>query len=144
MRESLRIMVVGNPAPQGSKTAYVRGGRAVMVEANKRLPEWRTAVMTAAHLAFIASESVEPFTQPVRVEMTFFIDRPKKPKWDKYPGSKPDLDHYIRAVGDSLTKAGVWADDSLMVEVVARKLWAGPTTDTYPEPGCLIFIQVVE
>lgn len=135
--------VSGSPAPQGSKTAYVRGGRAVLVEANKRLPEWRLAVTEAARQAMHLAEQVEPFTQPIRLTVTFFIARPKKPKHDKYPGSKPDLDHYIRAVGDSLTRAGTIADDSLIVEIIAKKRWCGTTTDTYPEPGCSVFIEAL-
>jgi len=136
----LYFRVDGSPAPQGSKTAYVRGGRAVLVEANKRLPEWRLAVTEAARLAMYEAEQVEPFTKPLKVAMTFFIARPAKPKHEQYPGSKPDLDHYIRAIGDSLTKAGTIQDDSLIVEIVARKLWCGTSTDTYPNPGCSVYI----
>lgn len=138
--KDLFFMVDGSPAPQGSKTAYVRGGRAVLVEANKRLPEWRMAVTEAARQAMHSLEQVEPFDKPLKLVVTFFIARPKKPKHERYPGSKPDLDHYIRAVGDSLTRAGAITDDSLIVEIVARKLWCGTSTDTYPNPGCSVFI----
>lgn len=138
--KDLFFMVDGSPAPQGSKTAYVRGGRAVLVEANKRLPEWRMAVTEAARQAMHSLEQVEPFDKPIKLVVTFFIARPKKPKHERYPGSKPDLDHYIRAVGDSLTSAGAITDDSLIVEIVARKLWCGNSTDTYPNPGCSVFI----
>lgn len=140
--KDLFFYVHGSPAPQGSKTAYVRGGRAVLVEANKRLPEWRSAVTEAARLAMHDLEQVVPFDQPLKMVVTFFIERPKKPKHEQYPGSKPDLDHYIRAVGDSLTRAGAIVDDSLIVEIVARKLWCGTGTDTFPSPGCSVFITV--
>jgi len=46
----------------------------------------------------------------------------------------------VRAVCDSLTMAKAWADDALAVEIHARKLWCGSSTDTYPEPGCLVQI----
>jgi Holliday junction resolvase RusA-like endonuclease len=141
--KDLYFRVDGSPAPQGSKTAYVRGGRAVLVEANKRLPEWREAVTAAARIAMHDMEQVTPFDQPIMLEVTFFIAKPAKPKHPVYPGSKPDLDHYIRAVGDSLTRAGAIVDDSLIVDIVAKKRWCGSTTDTYPTPGCSVFVTVV-
>lgn len=134
----LSFFVDGSPAPQGSKTAYVRGGRAVLVEANKRLPEWRSAVTNAARQAM---QNQKPFDQPLRLEVTFFIARPKKPKHDVYPGSKPDLDHYIRAVGDSLTRAEAIVDDSLIVDILAQKRWCDP--ETQPTPGCSVIVTVV-
>jgi Holliday junction resolvase RusA-like endonuclease len=36
----------------------------------------------------------------------------------------PDLDKLIRAVGDSLTDSGVVIDDSRIVRISARKLYA--------------------
>lgn len=133
-------MVAGRPAPQGSKNAYVIGKRAVMVEASKYLPEWRDAVMLAAMVAMLEAEEIRPFTDPVKLVVTFFIERPAKPKHERYPGSKPDLDHLVRAVGDSLTQAGVLQDDSLIVEIVARKMWTGTSTDTYPASGASVYV----
>ena len=46
------LSVTGRPAPQGSKNAYVIGKRAVMVEASKHLPAWRTAVVGAVSELF--------------------------------------------------------------------------------------------
>jgi crossover junction endodeoxyribonuclease RusA len=142
-RGEFGFTVEGRPAPQGSKTAYVRGGRAVMVESSKYLPEWRSAVMLAANVALNASMDVTPFTEPVKLDVSFFIERPNKSKYVDYPGGKPDLDHLVRAVGDSLTQAGVLADDSLIVEIVARKLWTGSTTDTSPKPGARVYLARV-
>lgn len=126
--------MIGTPIPQGSKTAYVRGGRAVLVEANKKLPDWRKAVIEAASEAF----SGELFDKPVKVDITFFMPRPAKPKWLQYPASKPDLDKLVRAVFDALTGI-VWVDDALAVEVTARKLWAGVDGNP-PSPGCFVFV----
>lgn len=135
--------MVGRPAPQGSKNAYVVGRRAVMVESSKYLPEWRSAVMLAAKVALNDSMDVTPFTAPVKLEVSFFIERPKKPKYDGYPGGKPDLDHLVRAVGDSLTQAGVLADDSLIVEIEARKFWTGSSTDTRPNAGAAVYLTLL-
>ena len=111
-----------------------------MFEANKKLPSWRLAVSEAARLAMHDTEQIEPFSGPVRLTVTFFMERPKKPKHDIYPGSKPDCDKLIRAICDSLTMAKTWADDALAVEIHARKLWCGSSTDTYPTPGCSVQI----
>lgn len=140
-RAEFSFRVEGRPAPQGSKTAYVRGGRAVMVESSKYLPEWRSAVMLAAKIALNDSMDVTPFSEPVKLEVSFFIERPAKSKYADYPGGKPDLDHLVRAVGDSLTQAGVLVDDSLIVEIEARKLWTGSTPDTYPIAGARVYLS---
>jgi Holliday junction resolvase RusA-like endonuclease len=135
-RSHALLFVDGRPAPQGSKNAYVIGKRAVMVEASKHLPAWRADIILAVKKLFADTEDVSKFVEPVKVRMTFFLERPKQPKWKVYPGGKPDLDHYIRAVGDALTIGGLIADDALIVKIQAEKVWCGPTTK--PEPGATI------
>lgn len=135
-RDYALLFVSGRPAPQGSKNAFVIGGRAVMVEASKHLPAWRNDVVLAVKQLFYSSESVEKFVDPVKLRVTFYIDRPKQPKHKLWPGSKPDLDHYIRAVGDALTIGGLIADDALIVKIQAEKVWVGAATA--PEPGATI------
>jgi Holliday junction resolvase RusA-like endonuclease len=85
---------------------------------------------------FADSEDVSKFVEPVKLKVTFYIERPKQPKYKIYPGGKPDLDHYIRAVGDALTIGGLLADDALIVKILAEKVWCGP--ETKPEPGATI------
>jgi crossover junction endodeoxyribonuclease RusA len=135
-RSHALLFVDGRPAPQGSKNAFVIGKRAVMVEASKHLPAWRSDIILAVKKLFADTEDVSKFVEPVKVRMTFYIERPKQPKWKVYPGGKPDLDHYIRAVGDALTIGGLIADDALIVKIQAEKVWCGPTTK--PEPGATI------
>lgn len=141
MHEEFLFFVEGRPAPQGSKNAYVIGKRAVMVEASKYLPDWRNAVILAAKSELMAGQDLTPFSEPVKLVVDFFIERPKSPKHKIYPGGKPDLDHLIRAIGDSLTQAGVLVDDALIVQVQARKFWTGSTTDTYPVPGARVYLK---
>jgi Holliday junction resolvase RusA-like endonuclease len=114
-----------------------------MVESSKYLPEWRSAVMLAANVALNTSMDVTPFSEPVKLEVEFFLERPKKSKYVDYPGGKPDLDHLVRAVGDSLTQAGVLADDSLIVEIVARKLWTGNSARVLPFAGARVYLSRV-
>jgi crossover junction endodeoxyribonuclease RusA len=135
-RSHALLFVDGRPAPQGSKNAFVIGKRAVMVEASKHLPAWRNDVILAVKKMFADSEDVSKFVEPVKLKVTFYIERPKQPKYKIYPGGKPDLDHYIRAVGDALTIGGLLADDALIVKILAEKVWCGP--ETKPEPGATI------
>lgn len=133
----INFIVEGRPSPQGSKSPG-RGGR--FYEASKHLPAWRLAVKTAASLARLKHELGEPISQPVCLEVVFFIERPAKTKWPRYPAGTPDLSKLIRAVEDSITQAGIWADDALVVRVIASKVWTGTTADTYPVPGCKITV----
>lgn len=142
-RTPIFFLVEGRPAPQGSKTAYVRGGRAVMVETSKYLPAWRLAVMGAAKQALMASNSVTPFSDPIKLVVTFFIERPGSTKYNSYPGGKPDLDHLVRAVGDSLTQAGVLVDDSLICEIVAKKVWTSSDAASNPKPGASVSVTAL-
>jgi len=119
----------------------VRGGRAVLVEANKKLPEWRKAVSEAALLALADHQAVKPFTGPVKVAITFYLAKPAKPKWVNVPASKPDLDKLIRAVLDGCLP--VWTDDALVVELVAKKIWCSTDPESYPEPGCSVYIKTL-
>jgi crossover junction endodeoxyribonuclease RusA len=135
-RDYALIFVTGRPAPQGSKNAYVIGKRAVMVEASKHLPAWRNDIILAVKQMFQATENVAMFVEPVKVRMTFYLERPKQPKYKIYPGGKPDTDHLIRAVGDALKISGLIQDDALIVKIQAEKVWCGPTTK--PEPGATI------
>lgn len=137
-RQHFLCWVNGRPAPQGSKTGYVINGRAVLKESSKFLPAWRSAVTEAALQEMHRSMDVRAFDKPVRLSVEFYIERPANPKHKVFPGGKPDLDHLIRSVGDSLTKAGILLDDALIVEIHAKKLWVG--ADTYPEPGAKVEI----
>jgi Holliday junction resolvase RusA-like endonuclease len=50
----------------------------------------------------------------------------------------PDLDKLIRAVGDSLTDSGVVIDDSRIVRISARKLYAEGI-----QPGATIQVKTL-
>lgn len=137
-REYALLFVTGRPAPQGSKNAYVIGKRAVMVEASKHLPAWRNDIILQVKQLFNDTQDVSKFVDPVKLKVTFYIERPKQPKHKVYPGGKPDLDHYIRAVGDALTIGGLLADDALIVKILAEKVWCGENTAV--EPGAKVEI----
>ena len=127
----IQVFAPGIPQPQGSKNAYVRGNRAVLVEANKKLPAWRKLLTERLEAANI---SCQPLEGAVTLEVLFLMPKAKSNKKD-YPYQKPDLDKLIRAVGDSATTAGVLNDDSQIVQILAWKLWAED------EPGAVITLS---
>lgn len=115
----IQVFVPGVPQPQGSKNGYLRGGRVVLVEANKNLPAWRKAVKEKLEAA---NASCQPFMGPVSLDVMFFMPRPKSVKRE-LPTVKPDVDKLIRAINDSATDAGVLQDDSQVIEIVAYKFY---------------------
>lgn len=119
----LDFFVEGTPVPQGSKNAYVRGGRAVLVDANARLKPWRALVREAAEEA-IADAGWEMLDEPCHVYLEFIMPRPQRPRWSK-PAVKPDLDKLTRAVFDALTDARVWKEDSRVVSMEVTKKYEG-------------------
>ena len=116
----IQAFIPGIPQPQGSKQAFVRGKRAVLVESNKKLPAWRKLVTEKLEEANV---SCAPIEGAVSLDVMFFVPRPKCVKRE-FPSVKPDLDKYIRSIGDSATDAGCVLDDSQIVEIVAYKVYA--------------------
>jgi len=115
----LQIFAPGIPQPQGSKNAYRRGTKIVLVEANKNLPAWRRLVKDKLEAA---NTDCQPFLGAVSLDVMFFMPRPKSVKRE-LPTTKPDLDKLIRSINDSATDAGVLVDDSQVVEIVAYKVY---------------------
>lgn len=128
------FFVAGIPQPQGSKTAYVRGGRAVVVDKNpKLLKPWRAAVAKVAAATWVYGR---PLEGPVRVYAGFVFERPASVKRD-YPHVRPDLDKLLRALMDGITDAGVvWGDDCQVVEIETTKVYGA-------EPGVHVVIKRV-
>jgi len=128
----LITFIPGIPRPQGSKNAYKRGTAVVMVESNKRLPEWRKRLVQALQ----AQLGNEPqFATAVTVEATFYLKRAKSNRKTAVT-QKPDLDKLARALGDALTISGVLKDDSYIVEWRLMKLYA-----EFEQPGVEIEIK---
>lgn len=74
----------------------------------------------------IAQEELSPFrrdklvTGPIRMNIEFIVKKPKNPS-NPYP-SKGDIDNYVKALLDAITKAEVfWKDDMQIVELKAVK-----------------------
>lgn len=147
----LQVVAYGTPAPQGSKTLM----RGRMVEANPRVRAWRATVTAAAQAALMAAPQWNAEHTAVVLHVTFTLPRPAlhyrtgryahllRPDAPVRHTRTPDLDKLVRAVGDALTVAGVWVDDSRVVRLVASKAY--PTTAALPlgaldRPGVRIVV----
>lgn len=134
----IAFFVPGIPAPQGSKQAFVRGKRAVLVEMSKALPAWRAAVTTAAR----AAHQGPPLDGPLAVWIAFYLPRPKSvpARRRPYPTVTPDLDKLARAVLDGITDARTWTDDARVVDLTLTKRYQDPAA----EPGAHVRITSKE
>jgi len=112
-------VVLGEPAPQGSKRHV---GRGVMIEASTKIKPWREAIKAAVHKETAKDWSM--FMDPVIVTAIFYLPRPRTVSRD-LPSVAPDLDKLCRGLGDGLSiDAGIIADDSLIVQWNAIKVYA--------------------
>lgn len=116
------FFVEGVPVPQGSKVCKCLGSRPVMWEANAKLKTWRDTVTAQAQIEMIAKGLVT-IENPIELVLDFRLPKPKSVTRD-VPSVKPDLDKLIRAVGDALTKSGIYKDDALVIAIGASKSYA--------------------
>ena len=140
----IRLEIFGEPAPQGSKRVY--NGR--IVEAgSKKLKPWRKAIADAAYN--LLSEEHSLITGPLKVEVDFYLPRPSSISQKKraLPIVPPDIDKLCRSLLDGLNQGAdtgkvgdgvIYADDSQVVELVARKHYADDR-----EPGATVTITAI-
>lgn len=119
---TLEIVIPGPAKPQGSKSAFIISGRAVLVESSKDLKPRRAAASAIIHDVAYQEKWVR-VEKPNRVAVIvdFYFVRP--PSVDrKHLTVAPDLDKLFRFIGDALTDAGnVFEDDSQITHIDARK-----------------------
>ena len=135
-REMTVFTVVGQPAPQGSKVAFVNKhtGKAQMIESSKAGVEaWRSEVKAVATETFRDG----PIVGPVEVSIIFNQTRPKahhgtgrnagilKDSAPEFPTNRPDVDKLVRSTLDAITGVG-FVDDSSVVKLSAEKHYGDP------------------
>jgi Holliday junction resolvase RusA-like endonuclease len=126
------LSVTGNPASQGSHA--IMYGRIVQVNSSKH-KAWRKAIVQEAIATL--PDNWQPIDEPCELIVNFYLPKPKTVD-RQLPSVSPDLDKLIRAVGDSLTDSGVVIDDSRIVRISARKLYAEGI-----EPGATIQVKTL-
>jgi len=117
------------------------------------LSPWRDNVRSAALAVY--QNSNNPFgSDPVSVQITFTFARPTahfgtgknadtiKTSAPPFPSSHAigDIDKLVRACLDALTDAGVWKDDSQVVDLHARKVWVDEDV-ALDRPGAVIDVM---
>jgi crossover junction endodeoxyribonuclease RusA len=120
-RPTQTLRVYGLPAPQGSKSfkGFSGNGKAYMQESSIHLRPWRDSVIWACR----EDKKGYRADEPLSVTITFYMPRPKKPKWNR-PAVKPDIDKLIRSTLDALKIGGRIEDDCRVVELIASKCFA--------------------
>jgi Holliday junction resolvase RusA-like endonuclease len=160
MSDVLVFNVNGMPGAQGSKKGFavrkggVPTGKVAMRESSAKVAPWRSDVKAAAEHATGAVGHFDPWTAyagPVHVSLTFRFARPKahyrtgrnahllRDNAPEYPIGRNlgDVDKLERSTFDALTAAGVIVDDSLIVRVIADKVWCDPGET----PGATILVR---
>lgn len=127
----VRLVIFGDPAPQGSKK--VIRGRVIEVSSEK-LKRWRRAI--AEECQRVQSQNGTFFTDGVEVEVCFYVPRPKTVKRDA-PTVPPDIDKLCRGLLDGIGQSEmVWGDDSQVLSLIASKVYADRR-----EPGADVTIR---
>lgn len=125
----IRFVVHGKAAPAGSKRAFVQGGRAQVVDANKNAKPWKNQVAAAALDAYTGPL----LDQPLVVNITETRIRPKshyrtngqlnkKGRATPYPVGPPDTGKIARGIHDAL-EGVLYRNDSLIVDGWNAKVW---------------------
>lgn len=131
------VEVPGVPAPKGSKIRTRYGMR----ESSKRVKPWEELVVAAVMQQMDAEFLFTPLAPPYRVDVWFYFQRPRTTKARVPVAPKlGDVDKLARATLDPLTNAGLIEDDRHVVELWAKKAWAGPTET----PGAVIRVTSIE
>lgn len=102
----------------------------------KELKPWRDAVAWSARAAKVPliGKDAKGNGLPVKLHVRFILQRPKTVTRE-YPTVAPDLDHYVRAIGDALTRIA-YLDDSQICRTISSKEYG----DT---PGVLISVGLL-
>ena len=144
---AVHIAVNGiDPAPQGSKR-HVGNGR--MVEASKRVKPWRNAVALSAQQQ-MREQKCSLITGACSVSIEFRFKRPKShfTTNGQLKANAPehcivkrnDIDKCCRSTLDALSDGGVFADDCLVVRLIADKRYC---IGSEP-PGALITVTELQ
>jgi Holliday junction resolvase RusA-like endonuclease len=122
----LTFTAYGTPQPQGSAKAFVRGNRAYITSANKKMMPYRHSLTQIAMETMSRNALEAPLCArgvAVEVHIVWTLAKPKStPTRVKEPTKKPDADKLLRCCLDALTGVA-YDDDSQVCHVTATKVY---------------------
>ena len=133
---TLRINVLGKPAPKGSMKSY---GRGRMVNALPTTKPWGDAIIVEAARARDLA-GWEMLLGAMTVECVAITPRPKSVRRE-YPikRSAGDIDKLARNLLDALVQAQIMKDDSQVIRLVIDKLY--PRSPSEADGGMFITVN---
>ena len=144
---ALTFRVLGEPVGQGNLRGLGKGRPMVHQNAPRLLP-WRAMIQHAAEQAITENQQrwfTFPLEGPVGLYACFTMPKAKSAPKTRitYPTKRPDGSHLLRAIEDAMTAAGVWRDDSQLVDEQIAKAFPGEHISALHVPGVLIRIYVI-
>lgn len=123
--DAIALTIVGIPQPKGSKTAFVRGGKAVLVEgaspqARGNFASWREAVERECR-DYIKKHRMAALAEPVSISARFRFPMLASDKYRTAHCTKPDIDKLERALYDALVSGGLLVDDCWIWSTMVSK-----------------------
>lgn len=107
------IKILGTAVPQGSKSVSRQG---YLFDANRNLKAWRKHTTETMR----SQQTFDKLEGAIAIDIMVNISRPKTVKRENVT-VKPDVDKLARAILDSGTDAGLWRDDSQIIDLRIRK-----------------------
>lgn len=119
-RMSLRLMIrIDAPIMPVAWTRPQFDSRTKKVYNTKRYEQYKDKLGLYARLAM---KGREPFASEVKLHANFYKPKPKKSKQVSFVG---DVDNYLKAVMDALSKI-VYLDDRQVVQISGAKIFGKP------------------
>ena len=122
--DSVRFVVFGDAAPQGSKTfvGMTESGKGLMKESSKKNKPWRQEVSATA----LAHRRSPLWDQAVWLRVTFYTAKPKsRAKKKNRRTTRPDLSKLVRSIEDAM-EGIIYVDDGRIEKIEARKKYGMP------------------
>lgn len=136
----LDITIHGNPAGQAATSRSATGH--TYYSNGKRLKPWRKAIIAEA--TRVKGDTWVPLTGPIEVHAVVVVpplkSAPKRTRIWPVTRSSGDIDHHARSLLDSITAAGIWLDDSQVVELRISKVYPSEEPWSLTVPGARIHI----
>lgn len=107
--ECVRYKFVGD-----KKVPYIHHFKKASVSGVRNILEWKLKPYRPER----------PVEGSVRLFVVFYFDVKERSKWGKYKPTRADLDNLVKECIDAMVSAGFFKDDSLIVDLHAKKYYA--------------------